>query len=71
MQCRICNLNEESEKHLINCSEVVKKIGGEFNLNEANYLDIYSENIESQIKITRIFEKIMKIKIMSSDNDSI
>ena len=51
MQCRICNLDEESERHLIKCSEVLKKMDEDFNFIDVDYLDIFSQNLENQIKI--------------------
>ena len=69
MQCRLCDSEEESESHLIECSEVVKKIGNDFNLIDSDYLDIFSNNLEDQIEITKIFEKIMKVKTLHSNTD--
>ena len=62
----MCSLDseQESEKHLMKCSEVLKNIDQEFNLIDANYSDIFSEDISNQINITKIFEKIMKIKAL-------
>ena len=66
MNCSICQLDstEESEKHLLQCSEIVKKIDTEINLIDAKYDDIFSESMEDQVQITKIFEKIMKIKAL-------
>ena len=68
MNCSICQLDstEESEKHLLQCSEIVKKIDTEINLIDAKYDDIFSESMEDQVQITKIFEKIMKIKDLHS-----
>ena len=73
MECRMCSLDteEESEKHLMKCSEVLKKINNEFNLIDANYLDIFSEDLSNQINITRIFEKIIKIKTLHTKSNQI
>ena len=71
MQCSICQLDsmDESEQHLHQCSEIIKKIGTEFNLIDANYEDIFSENIEDQVNITKIYKKIMKIKALHLTTD--
>ena len=69
MQCRICNLDEESERHLIQCTEVLKKMDEDFNFTEVDYLDIFSQNLDNQITITKIFEKIMKVKLLHSNSE--
>ena len=64
MQCSLCEIQskEESEIHLLECSKIMSSIGQDIDLANANYSDIFSENIDNQITITQVFEKIIKIK---------
>ena len=64
MQCSICNDKniEESEVHLLNCKKILENIGGDINLNNAKYDDIFSDNLEEQIAITKVFDKVLKTR---------
>ena len=70
MFCSLCESDEEeeSEKHLLKCLKIVEKIGTSIDLANAKYEDIYSDNIEDQIKITKVFDKVMKTKKILLNN---
>ena len=72
MQCRLCgDKNEdESEKHLLNCQTIKQeqaKLTVDHNcasseLLNAKYEDIFSDNIEKQISITKKYDLIFKTR---------
>ena len=64
MQCRLCKdeSDEESEKHLLKCVVILQNIDKHLDLSSAGYDDIFSENIEAQISITKIFAAIFKVR---------
>ena len=69
MYCRICDnrTDEESEKHLLKCSEIIKNI--DIDITNAKYESIFSENIEEQISITKIFDSIFKTRFRLIDEN--
>ena len=60
MSCSLCrdDSQEETETHLLECSKIITKI----NTKDVKYEDIFSENIDKQVKITKIFNQVMKTK---------
>ena len=66
MQCRLCDdkTTEESEKHLLKCVNILKNINPNTHtdLSRVTYEDIFSEDIEVQIAITKIFSAIFKTR---------
>ena len=69
MQCSICKdkNSEESEIHLLNCKKIIENIDSETNLTNAKYENIFSDNLEEQIFITKIFDKVLRTKAMLSE----
>ena len=55
--CNLCeNQNEEeSEMHILRCEAL-----NEEPINDEDYEDIYSDNLEKQQRITQIFQNILK-----------
>ena len=64
MKCALCeNENdEESEKHLLKCPIILENMDNVAEVQNACYDDIYSQNIDSQINITKIFAKVFKTR---------
>ena len=65
MQCTLCEnkSDEESEAHLLKCTKILEN--AEINpaeISSASYEQIFSQNIEEQIKITKVFSKILKVR---------
>ena len=60
----LCEIDseEESEKHLLNCSKIVEKLGHNIDFKNACYDNIFSANIEDQVKITKVFDKVFKTR---------
>lgn len=67
MQCSLCKISseEESETHLLKCSKIQENIGDAhdvIDLKNAKYENIFSNKIEDQVTITKIFAKVFKTK---------
>ena len=65
MQCKLCenNSEEESEAHLLKCTKILENSEIDTTeLSNVSYQQIFSRNIEEQIKITKVFAKILKIR---------
>ena len=64
MHCRLCQdtNEEESEIHLLNCKKIIDNINSEINLSTAKYENIFSENVDDQIQVVKIFDKIFKLR---------
>ena len=60
MLCSLCeDKQEESEEHLLVCKPIKNQVRNECDLSEARYMDIFSGNIGEQLKITKIFQKVL------------
>ena len=64
MQCRLCGdkNEEESETHLLKCDKIRENINSKYDLTDASYENIFSDNVEDQISITKIFNEVFKIR---------
>ena len=62
MYCSLCkNKEEESEQHLLKCSKILEGID-DHSIKNAVYKDIFSNNLEDQVRITKIFSKVVKCR---------
>ena len=69
MQCSLCDDNPEweSEKHLLKCPKILSNLSDPIEAQNAIYDNIFSNNLEDQVTITKIFTKIVKSRqILSS-----
>ena len=66
MQCNLCEKDAEveSETHLLTCSKITENLDPSINLDNAYYEDIFSDNIEDQVAITKIFDLVLKKRNM-------
>ena len=64
MKCRMCEDENsiDSEEHYLKCSKILENFDDNEDILNAKYEDIFSQNIDEQISITRIFETIFKIR---------
>ena len=65
MQCRLCDEKdeEESEIHLIKCNKIMQHYSSStIDLLNAKYDHIFSQNIEEQVQITKIYNLIFKTR---------
>ena len=62
MHCTLCedNSEEESEAHLLKCTKILDKLDED--ISNVSYEQIFSQNIDEQIKITKVFSKILKVR---------
>ena len=58
--CTLCDDRlVESESHLLECKSTLEQLG---NIGDARYEDIFSPEISRQEKITKIYEKVLKLR---------
>ena len=64
MYCSLCQdkSEEESEEHLLNCIKILENLDDPTESENATYSDIFSNNLDDQVKITKIFAKIVKTR---------
>ena len=64
MKCRLCdNPNEdESEIHLLKCIKIQESIDSSIDLPNVIYENIYSDNLEDQVFITKVFDLVFKTR---------
>ena len=55
------NREEESEQHLLKCSKILETIDDQ-SVTSAIYKDIFSNNLEDQVRITKLFSKVAKCR---------
>ena len=66
LQCRLCNISEESQSHLVVCSEILTDDNIRRALDGYSYDDVFSTNLRTQthlIKTWRLILKNMRIKL--------
>ena len=58
--CSLCDDKlVESESHILECKSTQEQLG---NIGDATYEDIFSSDISRQEKITKIFEKVIRLR---------
>ena len=64
MKCSLCedDSQEETEIHLLKCVKILAEIKNTLDITSAKYGDIFSENIEDQVTITKTFNEVLKIR---------
>ena len=64
MTCSLCDdaSQEETEIHLLKCKKITDQIKNNFDIANATYEDIFSESIEAQLHITKMFNEVFKMK---------
>ena len=64
MHCLLCNdkNTEESEIHLLSCPKIVENVDPNLELKNINFDNIFSDNLEDQIYITKVFDKVLRTK---------
>ena len=60
LECDICNEEDESQKHLIECSEILKK--KENNVKPPEYEKIFGENVREQLEVAKACIENIKIR---------
>ena len=64
MKCHLCQDESEieSEEHYLKCQKILQNIDDKEILLTAKYENIFSNDIEKQISITKVFDKIFKLR---------
>ena len=62
MTCFLCQNDEDSERHLLKCPKILENIDNPTDLENISYENIYSQNIDEQIIVSKIFDKIFKVR---------
>ena len=72
MHCSLCQdkTDEESEKHLLKCIKILENASNPSEIKRAIYEDIFSNDLEKQVTITKIFAKIVKIRTLVQTQQS-
>ena len=72
MHCSLCQdkTDEESEIHLLKCIKILENSSNPSELKSAIYEDIFSNDLEKQVTITKIFAKIVKIRTLVQNKQS-
>ena len=47
---------------MLNCKKILENIDGDINVNDAKYEDIFSDKLEDQIFITKLFDKVLRTR---------
>ena len=64
MHCLLCNdkNTEESEIHLLSCPKIIENVDPNLELKNINFDNIFGDNLEDQIYITKILDKVLRTK---------
>ena len=64
MQCSLCGdtSESESETHLLNGTKILESIDNAIDVQNASYKHIFSENLDEQVTIMKIFAKVLKVR---------
>jgi hypothetical protein len=62
LECRLCNAPEESQAHLVECSEIISNNDVKISLEGYAYSDVFSSNLQVQVHLVNTWKKIMKIR---------
>ena len=61
VQCRWCD-EEENQGHILDCAKIMEKCPALFHDNLVKMEDIYSEELVKQIRVTKLCEKVLKVR---------
>ena len=62
LECRLCNAAEESQAHLVQCSEIICDNELKTALEGYDYSDIFSSNLQVQTHLVTTWKKILKLR---------
>ena len=64
MECRLCNDSSEieSEEHLLKCTKIQESIEENSDIQNVKYENIFSDNIDEQLIVTKVFDKVFKLR---------
>ena len=59
-ECDLCNKEDETQNHMLNCEAIMKKINDETKI--PDYDELFKGNFTTQLEIAKAFIRNMKIK---------
>ena len=70
IQCNLCDdLVDQTDSHLLDCKTIIANCQSLATNYEAEYEDIFGD-IDSQLKITKLFKEVFKVKAQLDENIS-
>jgi len=61
-ECDVCGQENETQEHILKCSEIIKLNNKLKNSKIPNYTKLFNGKVSAQLEIARIFKQNMKIK---------
>ena len=61
VRCLLCG-EEETTEHLLNCIKIIDKCPALYHDNVVQFQDIYSEDLTKQIRVTKLYEKVLEVR---------
>ena len=69
-KCRLCEIEEETQNHLLNCPELIKNCPELYNDMIVKYEDIFSDNVKKQHRVTKLYIKVLAVwEKMTNNNE--
>ena len=64
LNCRLCDdkTEIESEEHYLKCKQILQNLEDTSDIVNARYDNIFNDNIEEQLVITKVFDKVFKLR---------
>ena len=60
LECDICKQEEDTQKHILKCDEILKNTRR--NDKKIEYEELFKENVQNQREIAKMFTENMKVK---------
>ena len=70
LECRLCSAPEESQSHLMECKVILEDTDVKKTIESATYNDTFSKNLETQTKLIKMWQAIMKVRKLKLKNIS-
>ena len=68
MKCSLCSSNEDkSGFHLLQCDNIITELDVKHDINEVEYLDIFSD-LKKQIRAVKLWKRIFRIRKWKMEN---
>ena len=61
VKCLLCG-EEETTEHILNCLKLIDNCPSLYHDNVVQFQDIYSEDLEKQIRVTKLYEKVLIVR---------
>ena len=61
VQCILCG-EEETTEHILNCIKLIENCPTLYHNNVVHYQDMYSEDLVKQIRVTKLYEKVLIVR---------